>query len=236
MDNADDDGEQLRRYQAEVNDHPASRAYGNWDAFRRVHTVFRLNERDLLDVLNQPANDVQLALELVQNARPPTIREDFYNEMYRWLHNYLASAATLVDHTRNLVNGYAGSPFAVEYEMRKNVLIDKPVVDFVKRLRNYLLHSQLPVVRSSMSMDFVRSAFTSGISAYTSHLLMWEEWTAGSRTYIESKGKHLALVDPVMEYSAELKPLYQWIYAQFEVLHGEEVKALNALVEGWKGG
>jgi len=63
----------------------------------------------------------------------------FQLEIVCLLHNYLASAKTLIDHTRILVEElYKNTDFWAEYEARKKeTFIDSPLAQFVQNLRNY---------------------------------------------------------------------------------------------------
>src|SRR5687768_1473513 len=71
--------------------------------------------------------------------------KDFHQlqlNVLRQFHNYLASAKTLVDHTRRLVEDvYKNTEFLEEYEVKKREqFAGKPLINFVQKLRNYTLH------------------------------------------------------------------------------------------------
>lgn len=78
--------------------------------------TFEKNNKELVNLLNQYETDSNLALKISSFSNRETF-EAFLTEIIRLLHNYLASAMTLVDHTRKL--------FRDEYEKknsRKNII------------------------------------------------------------------------------------------------------------------
>jgi hypothetical protein len=51
-----------------------------------------------MQLLDEASTNEELAVELIQNARPPIVRERFHAVATQRLHNYLASAQSLVEH------------------------------------------------------------------------------------------------------------------------------------------
>jgi hypothetical protein len=63
----------------------------------------------------------------------------------RALHNSVASAMALVEHTRRIMRGRSGA-IADEFERRKSDVTSNPQVPFVHNLRNYVLRHYLPFI------------------------------------------------------------------------------------------
>jgi hypothetical protein len=63
----------------------------------------------------------------------------------RALHNYVASASALVEHTRRIMRERSG-PIVDEFERKKRDVIAHPEVPFIHNLRNYVLHHSLPFI------------------------------------------------------------------------------------------
>jgi hypothetical protein len=78
----------------------------------------------------------------------------FIDEVTRLLHNFLASAHSLVDHTRVFKNKmYKGHTFKKVYQDKVDrELKHSPTVSFVQDLRNYVLHKQLPIASAQLSL------------------------------------------------------------------------------------
>lgn len=130
--------------QSRLSEHPGYREYLACEDLRRtINAVFVLNVRTPLAVLTRPTKDQALAVELFQNVRRPDIREGYEAAVTNTLHNYVAGSATLVDHTRRLMDGRTGA-IAEEFERRKTHVANDPKVLFVKNLRNFVLHRAHP--------------------------------------------------------------------------------------------
>lgn len=112
---------------------------------RTVYAVLVPNRDELLVLLDRAATDANLAVELFQNVRRPAVRTRFEGAVIRGLHNYVASAMTLVEHTRRVMRDRSG-PIVEEFERRKQEVVANQEVPFIQGLRNYVLHHSLPFV------------------------------------------------------------------------------------------
>lgn len=104
MDDEPDLTEQLELAAARIYEHPGHKEYLELQALERsILGVFMPNLRELVQLLDAAATNEELAFELIQNVREPVVRDRFYAEATQRLHNYLASASSLVDHVRHLL-------------------------------------------------------------------------------------------------------------------------------------
>lgn len=100
----DDPADALREVEARIAEHPGYRNYAQASALlATIKHVVEPNWRELLAVLDAPNSNTALAMELVQNVREPQVRDRYRATLDQKLHNYLASAFTLVDHVRRIV-------------------------------------------------------------------------------------------------------------------------------------
>ena len=222
------------RVRAEVAHHPGQRARLEWDRLQRMSDVAVRNFRELLAILEAPERDPDLALELIQNVRPPDVRAEYFGQLDQRLHNYLASAGALIDHVRRHVEGYKGTPFAREYARRKGVVTAAPVSDFMKRLRNYLLHYRLLFLAHNVSVkgtELAPGTVDVRVEVSTETLLQWDGWHGQSRSYLRQAGEAVDIRAALLEYGRLLDDLYQWMFQQFQQLHGSEIKDLNDLID-----
>ena len=66
-------------------------------------------------------------------------------EATRLLHNFSASVLTLIDHTRNFIKELGNQQLSEYYGQAKNKLIEHEIVAFMKDLRIYTQHHELPL-------------------------------------------------------------------------------------------
>jgi hypothetical protein len=202
----------LRDVEARIAEHPGYIAFQEHAALQdMINHVVEPNWRQLLAVLDAPAANPVLALELIQNMRPAAVREKYTAELSRALHNYLASAFTLIDHVRRIMRN-RNDEVATKHHERLDALPDVLELPFVKNLRNYTLHQTLPVVRHELEIthpNHQAMTMDSRIQLDVVSLLKWKGWSAASKRFLAQCGDHV-----------DLRPVIQ--------KHGEAVLTLNA--------
>ena len=152
--------------------------------------------------------------------------ERMWTDAGRLLHNYLASAYTLMEHTRRHIERlYAGSPFGHEYEKeKKDQLTNCPVVRFITDLRVYNQHHRLPLVGGELSVDVdklpesrvVRSRVCLDVKDL---LTRGRKWSRHSREYLASAGNWLPVDKLAEEYMRVISPFYSWLRSGEREIH-----------------
>lgn len=113
-------------------------------------------------------------------------------EPARRLHNFLASAGMLVDHTRSHIDRvYGKHSFREEYQQKmEDAFVSSDLAQFVQDLRNYNLHYALPMSWTELNLSISSEALPtlSGISfsLSTDELLKWNKWSAGAKRFLEA--------------------------------------------------
>src|SRR5438552_2927183 len=105
--------------------------------------VFNQNHNEIAGaLLSYEKPEFSLEISRVGNQKK---LDAFLNEVVRRLHNFLASAMSLVDHTFVLVRDlYNGKDFEKEYHRERHRIFDlSPEYQFVQQLRNYALHESI---------------------------------------------------------------------------------------------
>lgn len=106
--------------------------------------------RETLTTFNQPP--LVFHLWAVDNRE---LFQEYYGEVIRHFHNFLASAGTLADHVKALVGRlYSGQPFESEYQRKiSEIFGSSGLAAFVQDLRNYMLHRRLPPTTARLSSE-----------------------------------------------------------------------------------
>jgi len=223
------------RVQAEMRGHPGGEAHSRWEGLKRTLDVHERNGRELEALLARVSDTPELGIEMFQNTKPPIVREQIEAEVDQRLHNYVASAATLVDHTRRMLANYEGTRFHETYEARRTTISDSPVAKFIKDLRNYSLHRELPFVANTVNIGRTTEGTLGDVRAEIelscSLLLTWDGWTSGSRDFIRKSGDTIRLRHVLVQRIALVRDLYEWIRNQYHGLHRFEIGMFNELVD-----
>jgi hypothetical protein len=217
--------------QQRIVEHPGYQAKQLYDGLARtVYAVFIPNSQELLALLDRAASDPKLAIELFQNVRRPIVRTRFEGMVARALHNYVASASTLVDHSRRITRKRAG-PIVAEFEHRKREVTSTREVPFVHALRNYVLHHSLPFIGHEVRLQPQPGILATGeIRLSVRQLTAWDGWSAPARRFIESHGEALPLRPVVMHHTELVTRLNLWLYEQLADANASALAEVNQLV------
>lgn len=218
----------LRRLKDEITATPG------WEVLTRIRRL----ERTLAILLGNSA-DLRAALEFFADPRRslPLWSVDrraefrqFLGDVDRLLHNFLASAKTLVDHSRRIMTeAYEGSPVMERYiDEAQRLFADGPPV-FVQDLRNYFLHYDL--ARSMGRMHQSADEFRAEVLLDRDRLLAWGGWKATAKSWLESQPPQLDLRAQLDDYEARVRELYDWVGVTLREEHAAEVAHVELLVK-----
>lgn len=226
----DDDTAELLARRERIEQHPGTIAHRRWRRLADTHDIHQRNLVRAREVLETFQTDIDLAIDVMQNVRPSQHREEFHGQLAQALHNYLASAATLIDHTRNLMRHYNETEFQDEYNQLKEVIASDPKAAFIKELRNYMLHERpLPVV-TTMQFD---AGEVSHRVCLSREILLRDKWKALAASYLDGLTDDVHLLAVLLHYERLIEDLYTWLFAQFDRIHGAEVAEANELIRAY---
>jgi len=156
-------------------------------------------------------------------------------EVMRLFHNFLASAKSLIDHTRVFVEEYyINSALKQTYQQKINTDFAKdPLMKFVQDLRNYMLHRALP--QGSMSLTIKRNTETgshdmvSTVSIDKKKLLLWENWTKPSLSFITAADSEIKISTLSTAYGEKVLAFSEWLDSELQRHHESDIKAFEML-------
>jgi hypothetical protein len=211
--------------------HPGFREYLDWKSVKRtLDAVFFQNQRVLLTILARPSQDPALAIQLFQNTSAATVRDGYELAVTNALHNYVAGTATLIDHTRRLMQDREGK-LADEYRKRvTNANANHPELRFIKELRNYVLHVTHPFIGHTVTFASAQGPITAEIELSHQELLDWDGWHGTSRPFIEAQGEKIALRPIVESHGRIMIDLHVWLLQQLAEENREALDDANKLV------
>jgi hypothetical protein len=180
-------------------------------ALRNSYYVFEANYRNLTVALDRVGKIENLTTLWAVDNRDKLDR--LLAEITRLLHNFLAGAKTLVDHTRVFENDmYKGKGFEKVYQAKvERDLVDSPVVSFVQDLRHYVLHKQLPITSAEFSFKGGEGGtikdYDSTIKLDVNSLREWDRWRARSRVYLDALDDKVKIKEVAEQYEAAIHRL-----------------------------
>lgn len=191
-------------------------------------SIFQGNFEDLMSqiqIFKEPTSFI-----ILHDVRNSEELHKFFKQITRLFHNYLASAFTLVDHTRNLVQDlYEGeefSEFRIEYDSRKNTdFAENPLHRFIQELRNYVIHKWLPIIGSTLNLNEIKANLIIDISNLRNNF----KWSGLAKEYIDSKGEDEELENIVLDHFKHVSNFHDWFYSRQLEIHSEQFEETNEL-------
>ena len=213
--------EEVEALRERIAAHPAVAAQARWTNLQQTIGIVFGNGAELKEyIARREATAKPLA--------PHSVEAQVFNtNVLRLLMNFVSSAMTLVDHTRNLLRKYEGGAFWSEYELKKSKMIAAPVTMYVKTLRNYMLHRGNPVVATTFSLDAHER--TLRVVVDSKDVLAWDKCPAGAKPYL-AEHPVVQVREAIEEYEELLDNLYRWVLDQYPALHGAEMADFNDLI------
>ena len=195
--------------------------------------VFSQNYNEIRDALSSYEKP-EFALEISRVGNQKKL-DAFLRELIRRLHNYLASAMSLVDHTFVLVKDlYKGKPFQKEYHRERHRSFDlSPEYQFVQQLRNYALHESIVDAMATTHWDKDTGLDTS-IRLQLQRLKAWTGWTGPAKKFVRAAPNDLRLLDLVESYTSAVRQFYDWLSKRQGEMHKDDFDELKTLQEGYR--
>lgn len=217
------DGYKIRidSLRAELREHPGEVAHHRWQNLMRTLAVHRGNGRELAELLGHVGSSTEIGIEMFQNTRPPHVRELVQAQVDQRLHNYVASTSSLIDHSRRLMAKYAGTTLLAEYDNRRSTISTSPEAVFIRDLRNFTQHRELPFIGHTVSMNPSKgtSFATTKFELSTAILAEWGGWTAPAKQLLGSAGATVVLREVMQRHLDLVEDLYAWLFAQAQTYH-----------------
>lgn len=199
-----------------------------------TYHVFMANNREIKQSLEIFSNQgFARKIWAVEN------REDlrrYHIDVIRLLHNYLAAAKTLIDHTRIFIRNLEwdtqlDTQFKEEYnEKVKKEFETSGISKFLQELRNYILHKGIPTTVANLRFND-KEELDCSIELDINQISAWDKWTSISRKYINTLDSQTKLIDIVNEYTQKVLGFYKWLGERQDQLYKDQIKELHVLQE-----
>ena len=195
--------------------------------------IFERNFQELVEA-TRSVSDSDHGLRLMSQENREAGRH-VHREINRLVHNFVAGAKSLIDHTRVFMQEhYEGTSVANAYKRKVDATFaNNPVAKFVQDLRNYMMHKGMP--NSEMFVHFDNTGHATGdqietgIRYPTTSLVEWESWTAPAKAFLAAEGEYIDISSFAERYCAEVLPFHRWLDEELQNFHCEDLAQLALL-------
>jgi hypothetical protein len=196
-------------------------------SFSRSLQLFDGNYRELKERL-EFFEDAQRSIYLDQ-AGNELQKQHFYSEVIRLVHNYVAAAFSLVDHSRRHYRKlYSINSFPEYVERVKLTFADDPLSNFMKGLRNHFQHYGLPFMYFQTSWNRAQPEIKRTIHLSNDALKEFD-WDLRSLEYLNSQVNDINLTTLIDTYQKKVMEFYEWFQSRQEQIHDAEFKKVEGI-------
>ena len=192
--------------------------------------IFNMNRKALLASIEKFKEPESLILWNMRNNE----EMDFYlKEVTRQLHNFVAAAKTFIESTHNIVKSIYGEnrEFESEYDASvKKYITLNPVVQFVHKLRHYILHKKIPFIVANLNSE-LNTNLKINLIDFRNDLKESNEkknWNQLSIQFINSEDDKI-IEDIVRDYSKAILNFHDWLYDKQLKMHKEAFDETNEI-------
>jgi hypothetical protein len=157
----------------------------------------------------------------------------FIYELTRRLHNFTASAASLLNHTERLYKRhYKKKGLFPEYETKLKTHFAWPVARFVEGLRDYMAHFRLPgIALETRILDFGIERMSHQLTIPKKSLLEYR-WEPDVKKFIETYAdKSIDIWHAVDNYHRHVLKFYEWFATKQREIHRKEYAMVSRAQE-----
>jgi hypothetical protein len=195
--------------------------------------VFEQNYIELKNIVAQILS-AQKSLHLTTRTNRMLL-EVFMMELTRRLHNFVAGAASLIDHTRRIhTHHYEKRGLFSEYKTEIQTFANWSLAQFVKCLRNFVLHFGLPgLALETRVLDMKTEQMVHTLTIPKKNLLeSGFDWTGKAKEFITTSGNNSIDVWHVVDnYHTLVVKFYYWFAQKQREIHRDDFAAVSRTQE-----
>jgi len=186
------------------------------------------NFEDLIKIIY--SYEIDLSIWSVENRKK---LDDFQMEFLRLLHNYISSAYSLREHTRNFNEELGNSKFNSFYNKERDNLRNDEIIAFRKDLRSYTQHYKLPITQ--VSLKFTRNKKGKGGSSEQKlflnkkNLISWKGWGRLSKQYLKKQHENIDIKKFLLEHQHKVTSFYKRLSGKVSLIYKKEFQECSKL-------
>lgn len=223
-------GRELQELDREIAASEGYQLYNKMSLLKKSYFVFDVNYLNLKHILEE-FEQPMLFQKLWEESNRDRL-DMFMNDVIRLFHNYLAGAATLLEHIRALQgDAYLGADFSDEYKTRwEQQFAESSLPQFVEDLLAHMLQQGLPLAIAEL--NFGRGSgveVNSAVKLDAVKLGEWQRWSKKGREYLSTLDDKVRLDDIVRDHAAVIADFYQWFVTRQTESQQEATQELKEL-------
>lgn len=212
----------------EIKDYPGWQIHWACSRLLKSFYIFDINYSELKKFLENPPI-IKFQFLPDDKARNDKIHSD--SEAARLIHNFVASANTIVDHYRRAKGKYLADGEKVEFDnLIESGFLNDPRLRLLKDLRNFILHYDLPEISNRIRLE----NGTSKLELIPEKMLKWKKWNSDVKSYLKdlsAKSENIQILEVVVDYAEKTKHITEFLIQKIAICNSQELKNLYSSVK-----
>lgn len=220
------DGRKIVDLMLEIRDMPERQIRIDLDCLVRSTAIFHTNYVELKGFLafceDDPRNQDLWHMHSIRK------QDQMATETWRLLHNFVAAAFSLVEHTRIIYRRLNADGEFPEYQPRVDEAFrSSSLAQFVQDLRNYVLHTGGGKLYFHGPIDIRTGRSDTRLGLRTSDLLDWSGWKALAKRFLKESEKYIDIAAVAGDYHARVRDFHMWFGERQREIRGVELDRLR---------
>ncbi|MBD3639182.1 MAG: hypothetical protein HUJ25_17635 [Crocinitomicaceae bacterium] len=226
--------QKFHQLENEINNSKESELIRNCQALFQIYNIFSKNF-ELLDEHLNSHSELYLNKQFAERSLNHRLdRSNYMRELDRLLHNFIASAKSLIDLSRkHYRNNYESKNLFPEYQEEIDTRFrHDPLSNFVQDLRNYFLHKKVPVIITQQVHDANKNIQELHLFFDKKALLETEsDWTKASKRFLNDIDENESIQGVFASYFNKIIQFHEWYHKRQKEIWKKEFDWFNSKLE-----
>lgn len=176
----------MNSYERNENREKIKTMYGyevHWVCIRLIQ-CYKIFIRNSEELIRYSTNPPKIHYNFFPNIKSRIQKNNSDCEVVRLIHNYVASAKTLVDNSRRSSKKYLSEKHRNEYnKIISDTFANDSCTQIIHNLRNFILHVDMPNIINQINIYTGESFY---LSLPPDKLIKWDNWKPIERDYLQN--------------------------------------------------
>ncbi len=199
--------------------------------FSQSLNIFLSNHEDLENAISKHVSYIPL-LDYYDPELNAAVSEQLF-QIIRHLHNTVAAAQSLVDHTTIFFRRfYRDSNQIPDYQAQIDSRFkNHGLTQFVICLRQFCQHYRNVALTSSLLFDHLHRPHTRIIRLTKHDLLEFGSWKAAAKQFLNGLPEEIDILDILRNYKNHIIEFYNWFMSRLNDIHQEDFATYNRIMD-----
>lgn len=230
MDENPNANRQLKELHAELHASNCLVIYDRLHKFDQILKIFLENHNDLQTAIVNHNDNVLIDYYDIKARR---LLNDNLFHIVRHLHNTVAAASSLVDHSRRFYEKFYQDPNLIPdyHAQTESRFTNHGLCQFVGNLRNFYVHYRTVSLASTLNIDNLQEKHTRTINLLKSDLNQFQRWNSPAKKFLRDQPDSIDLLSIINTYRDHVTSFHDWLGSRLVAIHKQEFDTYDRIMD-----